>query len=165
MFNRQGKPISILAEAVRVEDDQGNVYKATFVVDISEHKALERSLREANQRLTQIAMYDELTGLQSRRAGLDRLEAEIHEHQRYGQPLCIAVIDLDGFKQINDTHGHAIGDEILVGIAKLLRQSLRESDAAVRLGVTNCCWYCPASPWIRQPRRWSASVRHWRRPR
>lgn len=134
VVNRQGKTISILAEAVRVEDDQGNVYKATFVVDISEHKTLERSLREANQRLTQIAMYDELTGLQSRHAGLDRLEAEIHEHQRYGQPLCIAVIDLDGFKQINDTHGHAIGDEILVGVAELLRQSLRESDAAVRLG-------------------------------
>ncbi|WFF41314.1 sensor domain-containing diguanylate cyclase [Salinicola endophyticus] len=134
VLDRQGRSISILAEAVRLEDDQGNVYKATFVVDISEHKALERSLRKANQRLTQIAMYDELTGLQSRRAGLERLEAEIHEQQRYGHPLCIAVIDLDGFKQINDTHGHAIGDEILVGIAELLRRSLRESDAAIRLG-------------------------------
>ncbi|MFC0269804.1 sensor domain-containing diguanylate cyclase [Kushneria aurantia] len=134
VINRHGQPITILADAVRIQDAEGNDYKATFVIDISARKALERRLQEANEQLTRLAMYDELTALLNRRAGLERLSEAMHEYQRYGHALSIAMMDLDHFKRINDTHGHGAGDAVLVAVADTLRRELRESDTGVRLG-------------------------------
>lgn len=124
---KNGERRIILAEASRLEDAQGEVKKATYVVDITEQKALQ-------QRLAFLASHDELTGLFNRRAGMERLDEEIHRSQRYDTPLCVCIADLDHFKRINDRHGHAVGDDVLRETAELLRQGLRASDVLVRLG-------------------------------
>ncbi|SDM21956.1 PAS domain S-box-containing protein/diguanylate cyclase (GGDEF) domain-containing protein [Franzmannia pantelleriensis] len=131
---KDGEVRTILADAVRIHGDDGRPRKVTFVVDITARKQLERDLEEMNQRLTYLATHDELTGLLNRRAGLDRLSEEMHRSNRYGVELCIALFDLDHFKQVNDRHGHAVGDEVLRQLAALVKHQLRESDLVIRLG-------------------------------
>ncbi len=78
--------------------------------------------------------YDDLTQLLNRRALEARLSLELKKVKRYNTPLCILLLDLDNFKNINDTYGHALGDKVLSGIASHLRKGLREIDFAGRLG-------------------------------
>lgn len=77
---------------------------------------------------------DGLTGLLNHSHLKDRLETEILRSQRYAKPLAFVMIDLDHFKQVNDTWGHAAGDRVLRSLAKLLRQRLRRTDIAGRYG-------------------------------
>jgi diguanylate cyclase (GGDEF)-like protein len=89
-------------------------------------------LRREHLRLTLQAMQDELTGLPNRRA----LEQRLDEPPACGgeEPWAIAMVDLDGFKQINDRASHAVGDAVLTVIAKTLQQSLRSGDLIARYG-------------------------------
>jgi diguanylate cyclase (GGDEF)-like protein len=80
------------------------------------------------------ARVDPLTGLRNRRAFMERLELELHRAERYGTRLCLIMMDLDYFKRINDIHGHAAGDQVLVGVARELHKSIREVDFVARLG-------------------------------
>jgi diguanylate cyclase (GGDEF)-like protein len=80
------------------------------------------------------ARIDPLTGLHNRRAFMEHVERELHRADRYGARLCLIMLDLDFFKDVNDTYGHDVGDRLLVAIAGLLRQSIREVDFAARLG-------------------------------
>ncbi len=92
----------------------------------------ERSKSE--KRLQQLAFYDPLTGLPNRTLFYDRLEQALVRHRRYQTSTIIIFLDLDGFKQINDTYGHAGGDEILCQVSKRLEKHSRESDTVSRLG-------------------------------
>lgn len=84
--------------------------------------------------LLQQTLMDALTGVLNRR-GLERaLEREIAHFRRYGADLTIAMLDLDEFKQLNDRYGHVAGDEVLIGLARLLRQGVRETDVVGRFG-------------------------------
>ncbi len=86
-------------------------------------------------RLYQLASTDELTGLYVRRMILQRLRQEVRRFQRYGHALSVAMLDLDHFKRVNDTHGHAAGDEVLRRAGRLLRGSIRRDlDVAGRYG-------------------------------
>jgi diguanylate cyclase (GGDEF)-like protein len=80
------------------------------------------------------ALVDGLTGLANRRAASDALHAEAARAERLETPLSVVLADLDGFKDINDEHGHAVGDEVLRAFAEVLRDTLRESDLAGRWG-------------------------------
>jgi diguanylate cyclase (GGDEF)-like protein len=80
------------------------------------------------------ALLDGLTGLANRRAASDALHAEAARAARLETPLSVALADLDGFKDVNDEHGHAVGDEVLRVVAEVLRETLRESDVAGRWG-------------------------------
>jgi diguanylate cyclase (GGDEF)-like protein len=80
------------------------------------------------------ALVDGLTGLANRRAASDALHAEAARAERLETPLSVALADLDGFKEVNDVHGHAVGDEVLRVFAAVLRETLRESDVAGRWG-------------------------------
>ena len=88
--------------------------------------ALERMRLAAE--LERLAMHDPLTGLFNRRALMERLEAELRTVRRTGEMLAFAMLDIDDFKAINDTRGHAGGDAALVTIAQILRTSTREID-------------------------------------
>jgi diguanylate cyclase (GGDEF)-like protein len=80
------------------------------------------------------ALIDGLTGLANRRAAVDALHAEAARAQRLQTPLSVVLADLDGFKEVNDAHGHAVGDEVLRAFADVLRDTVRESDVAGRWG-------------------------------
>jgi diguanylate cyclase (GGDEF)-like protein len=84
--------------------------------------------------LYRLAMFDPLTGLYNRRFAEPRVEAEVLRSQRRGSPLTLLLIDLDGFKQINDVHGHPAGDAVLRAFAEHLTRAIRGSDLAARLG-------------------------------
>ena len=85
-------------------------------------------------RLAQLATTDSLTGLFNARAFRSRFHEEIARAARYGQPLSLLMLDLDGLKRINDEHGHEIGDLALRRVAAAIRGGLRKSDLAARIG-------------------------------
>lgn len=100
----------------------------------SAQERLVQELREAFRQMHALAYHDPLTGLPNRRGILLALSQEFSRSVRYGQPLSIAILDLDWFKQVNDTHGHLAGDEVLRAAAALFAGQLRLSDAMGRLG-------------------------------
>ena len=85
-------------------------------------------------RLVTLAYYDALTGLPNRKLFFERLDAGVEHAKRHSRRLGLLFIDLDGFKNVNDTMGHQAGDELLVEVAKVLRATSRRSDTVARLG-------------------------------
>jgi diguanylate cyclase (GGDEF)-like protein len=93
-----------------------------------------RRLEEANQALARLAVTDQLTGA-SNRLRLGRvMDAEIERSRRYEQPLSVIMFDIDHFKQVNDTHGHGAGDDLLRELARLVMDSIRTADTLFRYG-------------------------------
>jgi diguanylate cyclase (GGDEF)-like protein len=100
-------------------------------------KRLRRQLAEKqghSDLLRNLAMVDPLTGLYNRRFAEQRLAAEVARSERKGHPLTVLTVDLNDFKQINDTYGHPAGDQVLLEFAARLNHVIRGSDLAVRLG-------------------------------
>jgi diguanylate cyclase (GGDEF)-like protein len=93
-----------------------------------------RELESSVHELQESATLDSLTHLWNRRVFSDRLHDEMARHQRYATPLSLLMIDLDGFKQINDRHGHVAGDSVLAAVADVLRATLRVTDLPARYG-------------------------------
>jgi diguanylate cyclase (GGDEF)-like protein/PAS domain S-box-containing protein len=89
---------------------------------------------EAKQQLRALAYYDTLTGLANRTLFFDRVKVAIRRARRADKGLVVMVADLDNFKQINDSYGHASGDELLEKVAQVLRERIREADTVCRLG-------------------------------
>ncbi|RED51432.1 diguanylate cyclase domain-containing protein [Aestuariispira insulae] len=85
-------------------------------------------------RILSLAVHDYLTGLPNRRLFDDRLDHTLDRAERLGKQAAVIFIDLDGFKPVNDTHGHQFGDELLIAAAKRLRGITRKSDTVARLG-------------------------------
>lgn len=109
---------------------------ASWVVLIASAMLMLRlgNLRRQRDALKQLAETDPLTGLANRRAALLRLESELLRRRAEGASFGLIFVDIDRFKQINDSHGHAAGDRVLVAVAGLLRQLVRASDTVARLG-------------------------------
>ncbi|WP_151671728.1 diguanylate cyclase domain-containing protein [Nitrincola schmidtii] len=91
-------------------------------------------LRSEQRKLQQMAYYDVLTNLPNRALLTDRLERSMALSRRSGKSLALVFLDLDGFKAVNDTHGHDIGDQLLIEVAKRLQLSMRETDTLARIG-------------------------------
>ncbi|GAB4351340.1 MAG: hypothetical protein Kow006_15230 [Gammaproteobacteria bacterium] len=92
------------------------------------------ALLEAESRLRELATHDSLTGCLNRRAILAEADEELRRYRRHNRPLSLLMVDIDDFKQINDRHGHLVGDSILVGVASLCRDLLRPTDRIGRYG-------------------------------
>lgn len=99
--------------------------------------------RSAEERQRHLAQNDELTGLLNRRALSACLELEWKRRREDGRKLSVIMIDLDHFKPINDTHGHAMGDTVLTRMGELLREASRENDIAARYGGEEFCVVLP----------------------
>jgi diguanylate cyclase (GGDEF)-like protein len=95
---------------------------------------LVRRLRVSNEALWALARRDELTGVGNYRALHERLAAEIARHERHGREFGLVLLDLDGFKQINERHGHLEGDRLLAEIGSSLREETRGEDSVFRQG-------------------------------
>ncbi|WP_445766169.1 transporter substrate-binding domain-containing protein [Rheinheimera sp.] len=90
--------------------------------------------RSAEQKLRFLATHDELTRLPNRSLIKERIEQALLQHARHNEIMALLFIDLDGFKEVNDAHGHDIGDELLLKLAMLLQDAVRKSDTVARFG-------------------------------
>jgi diguanylate cyclase (GGDEF)-like protein len=95
---------------------------------------LQKELMETNRRLELLSVTDGLTKLHNHRFFQDELAKKFEETQRYERPLSLAMIDIDFFKKVNDTHGHAVGDDVLKQVARLYESSIRSTDLVARYG-------------------------------
>jgi len=98
------------------------------------------------QQLLNLSETDALTSLRNRRAFDERLAVAFEQARRYGRPLSLAVVDVDHFKTINDTHGHAMGDAVLADVAKIIAAGTRQSDFAARIGGEEFAVLLPETP-------------------
>lgn len=94
----------------------------------------EQQVSETNKKLEHLAMHDGLTGIYNRRYFDAKLEQEHIRYLRYKEPYCLAMLDLDLFKKVNDTYGHDIGDKVLIDFTDRVTKQLRETDLFARLG-------------------------------
>ena len=97
-------------------------------------RAMTVSLSARSETLEQAALTDGLTGMQNRRYFDDALKEYIEEFRRIDKPVGLMILDLDHFKQVNDTHGHDVGDEVLRAVANCLKDMTRYHDVVARLG-------------------------------
>jgi diguanylate cyclase (GGDEF)-like protein len=114
--------------------DAGNKQGGRLFIftDITEQEQLRRQ-----------AYHDALTGLYSRRYLMDQLRQSMSLARRHRHPLSVCLCDLDKFKQINDTHGHNMGDQVLENFARVIREEIRTEDIAGRLGGDEFCIIFP----------------------
>ncbi len=123
-----GEVVWAIANMTFLRDEQGRaLHWLGQFQDITARKELEA-------RLQRLADEDPLTGLPNRRRFERELEATLALSARHGAPGAVLLLDLDGFKAINDAHGHAVGDAALVAVARGLRERLRGTDTLVRVG-------------------------------
>ena len=101
--------------------------------------------RELEDRLRAAALHDPLTGLPNRALLVDRLEHALRAGRRSGEPVTVLFCDLDGFKAVNDTHGHAAGDQVLAEVARRLSAAVRPGDTVARLGGDEFVLLCPGA--------------------
>ena len=117
--------------------------------DVTERLRLQEELQHQ-------ALHDELTGLPNRALLRVQLKQLLALHRREGGELALLMLDLDRFKEINDTFGHGTGDLVLKAVARRLRRALRGSDLVARLGGTSSRWSCPPRR-ARTPLTWRPS--------
>lgn len=111
----------------RVVDDAGRPVFVGSVLDVTEEE-------RARRRLAHLAFHDPLTELPNRALFYDRLGQALARAKRGGERFGLLVLDLDGFKAVNDLHGHEAGDALLIAVGRRLRLSVRESDTVARMG-------------------------------
>ncbi|MDD2966800.1 MAG: sensor domain-containing diguanylate cyclase [Desulfovibrionaceae bacterium] len=98
------------------------------------YETMLRSLQQSTEQLTRLSYEDALTHIWNRRHFMLKAEQELQRSQRTHSPLCFAMLDIDHFKLVNDTYGHAAGDAVLANFATITRQNLRTSDIFARYG-------------------------------
>ena len=106
----------------------------TAAVAVIQRAQMVESTMADNARLEQLAQTDPLTQLLNRRALTERINAEMERALRYDSTMALLMIDLDHFKQVNDTYGHLVGDDVLRDVAQLLHDTIRTSDIVARYG-------------------------------
>ena len=142
---KDGRPLwcAMSAKALDPADlDKGILF---VVADINDRKLMEQALRDAKAHLELLATTDQLTDLANRRKLTDVLGDEIGRSNRYKQPFSIILLDIDHFKDVNDTHGHDAGDHVLKQVGRVLGQNVRNTDKPGRWGGEEFMIVCPAT--------------------
>jgi diguanylate cyclase (GGDEF)-like protein/PAS domain S-box-containing protein len=125
-------------------DQNGNIIGSVGSLrDISDRIHAEE---KAKEELTRMANTDSLTGISNRRAFFERLDSELKRIKRNGSTLSILIIDIDHFKKVNDKFGHDMGDHVIRQVARIIRECLRETDLAARLGGEEFGVFLPDTP-------------------
>ncbi len=121
---KDGKQLYINMTATLLPDKKRVLVSTKDITEMKKHA----------QQLEYLAHYDALTGLPNRILESDRLHQGMIQTQRHGDRLAVLYLDLDGFKAVNDTYGHDIGDRLLIGLSARMKHTLREGDTLCRLG-------------------------------
>lgn len=119
-------------QAIRWTD--GRLVRLEIATDITDRKQMELELHEAHEKSRAAALTDELTRLHNRRAFFEFGGLLLSQARRHQSPMALIMMDLDFFKQVNDTYGHDAGDEVLRQVAAVLQERVRESDIVARMG-------------------------------
>lgn len=120
-------------EIKRISDELKNAYKQQKKAnDIIQHQ--NKVLRELNHILEEQSIKDPLTNMYNRRYTIERIKEEMIKYERYNKTFSLIICDIDLFKNINDTYGHAVGDQVLVEVSYLFRTNLRKQDIIARWG-------------------------------
>ncbi len=128
LLARDGSPVWVTVGSAIVRGaDTHPRHVVVHVQDVRERKRFETELQH-------LAAHDALTDLWNRRRFGEELERALADAQRHGAQGALVLLDLDGFKYVNDTLGHAVGDELLIAVADVLRRRLRLTDVCARLG-------------------------------
>lgn len=139
-YSCDGEEFWIDTNIVPLRDANGRVtHFGTIGRDLSATKQLQ-------QKLLLMASTDPLTGLLNRRRFLEQAEAELHRCQRYRNELSVAMLDIDHFKVINDTHGHFVGDQVLIAVSRATERLLRNTDILARWGGEEFVILMPKTP-------------------
>ncbi|MGH9843201.1 MAG: GGDEF domain-containing protein [Blastocatellia bacterium] len=152
IFREVGLLRLCIVEAIREMPERAGSGEWDGLIEIQAqwNAALDRRLRDAMAVLIaqrdDAASRDGLTGLHNRAAFDARLRDEFARARRYRRPLSLVLMDVDGFKSVNDRHGHLAGDEALVQVARIIRSSLRSSDTVFRYGGDEFAAICPETP-------------------
>jgi two-component system, cell cycle response regulator len=162
-----GQRVQVLANILPIRLPDGRISGAIAAhIDITERKALEKQverqlqfatelnqelkqksqeLQDANAKLGELAVTDGLTGLKNHRYFRETLDGSFSYARREGVPFSVILMDVDKFKQFNDTFGHPAGDAVLRGVATVLRANVRAHDIVARYGGEEFVVLCPAS--------------------
>lgn len=133
-----GKYVKATGRPLR--DAQGGVQGGVVVFrDVSEAKEIEEKLQSD-------AYHDSLTGIYNHRYIMERLAECFNSAKRYRDPLSVVICDLDALKKVNDTHGHDVGNQIIVSFAKMLKDEFRNQDLVARIGGDEFCVVFPRLP-------------------
>lgn len=125
---------------IPLKDDSGQVtHFASIDRDLTRYKRMERQL-------INLALFDSLTGALSRPAYMEQSEKELSRAQRYHRPLSVMMIDIDHFKRINDTYGHAAGDQVLQIFVEAIQEVIRSTDFLGRVGGEEFALLLPDTP-------------------
>jgi len=154
-FSRRatGKQLTILFSALPVRDAEGAVMQVVITIrDITERKRAEEllqntldALERSHQELLELASHDSLTGLLNRLRFEEEFERQLADQRRLGRGGALIWLDLDHFKEVNDTLGHRAGDELLTLIAQTLRTEMRRYSVLARLGGDEFAMILPAA--------------------
>jgi len=133
--DKKGKIHHIDVDARPIFDSEGTIIAYLEIRhDISNYLKVQNKLINETKKLTHISMHDSLTHLPNRRLLDDRINHAIDRKRRSGEEFAIFFIDLDHFKEVNDTLGHLVGDQLLIQVAKRIRKMTRKGDTVARNG-------------------------------
>ena len=139
----RGKPRGCLLTLDDVTDlDRAN---ARLRHALSELESSHAQIQRQNQELEQLANHDPMTGCLNRRSFYARADRHFTQNRRHGTPLACLMTDIDKFKNFNDTYGHAVGDQVIQQVARVLKTSLRADDLLCRYGGEEFCILLPAT--------------------
>ncbi len=141
----------VRGEATPERLPDGSILWHGFLSDVTDMKRVQDELRA-------LSITDVLTGAYNRRYFQERLQAELRRVERHGASLAVIMLDIDNFKRINDQHGHAVGDAVLLGVSRTLTRRLRGEDVFCRLGGEEFIILCPG---IDGPQAWQLAVNLW----
>ena len=140
IHRKDGKKIHLLSRVEATFNSDGKAVRLLgSSMDVTYDVKLKQTLQKQKEIFEYQANYDLLTKLPNRALFLDRLQQAIYHARRNSKKVAVLFIDLDHFKEINDSLGHNVGDNVLVGIAKRMRKELRDTDTIARLGGDEFC--------------------------